>query len=680
MNARLTEKEAEVYIFLAKHELLKVTEVARLLRKDKSQIFRILNILQTKGYVESTIEFPTRFKVVPLERILESIVKNKREEVAFIEEAKEDFLAYLRKKRQAEAEPSLEKFVIIKGKKNIDSRIIKLILRSKYQLSTVSTVQDLARADNLGFFDTAFNHPLRTQIKYRFLTEISKNNISSIKKLLKKTTKLDLSFKARNPDLRISLFPRMIIRDDEEILFLAMTKKDTTEKSDVCLWTNCKSLVQAFTSVFEDLWHNSTNIQERIAEIETGKQKPKTCIFRNEETAKKTYDEIVESVENEIVSMTSSEGIIRFSKSIQILKNWRKKGVTIRIMAPIIGENLKAAEQLSEVCTIKHVPNNYFESTIIDGKHFFQFKPSTKHHNDTNSTAHFENTFYTNDCDYVEKMKNAINDIWNNASTPSVVTLEEALKKSQKSIAPASYYRNPCYLRKVSGMRIEKWAQKRITTSKDVLNKIIDPTKFQIKNNPTGPLKLHGNMGSAAIHPPDYFNMPDIAISFFHAEKQSSFGEEDSMLIYLWLETQAGHSYVPVAYVGDNPDAQSLWKDMMATTPAGQNIRLVKKDEVQIRTHGNTLFAGWTKEIPLLSSKHILQPACILIEGYGQLKTDTYTMLYPSGHKIVVERNGCEAFVTFFHPKSKYSGPGTDGFFARDFVATTYPPSTPKNN
>jgi len=119
---------------------------------------------------------------------------------------------------------------------------------------------------------------------------------------------------------------------------------------------------------------------------------------------------------------------------------------------------------------------------------------------------------------------------------------------------------------------------------------------------------------------------------------------------------------------------------MMATTPAGQNIRLVKKDEVQIRTHGNTLFAGWTKEIPLLSSKHILQPACILIEGYGQLKTDTYTMLYPSGHKIVVERNGCEAFVTFFHPKSKYSGPGTDGFFARDFVATTYPPYTPKNN
>jgi hypothetical protein len=147
------------------------------------------------------------------------------------------------------------------------------------------------------------------------------------------------------------------------------------------------------------------------------------------------------------------------------------------------------------------------------------------------------------------------------------------------------------------------------------------------------------------------------------------------MLIYLWLETPKGPAYVPVAYAGDNAKAQLFWKTLMKNTPAAQNIHLLKKDELQVRVHGNTLFAGWARAIPLLPTKYILPPACILIEGYGDLKTDTFTLTFPSGYKSEIERNGFEAFVTFFHPSSKYSGPGTDGFFARDYVANTYPPS-----
>ena len=187
-----------------------------------------------------------------------------------------------------------------------------------------------------------------------------------------------------------------------------------------------------------------------------------------------------------------------------------------------------------------------------------------------------------------------------------------------------------------------------------------------------------GSVASAVIHPPDRFKLPDTVITVFHFEKQSSFGEEDAMLIYLWIETPAGQAYVPVAYVGDNPKAQAIWKVWLAGSPAGQNIRLVKKDELQIQIHGNTLFAGWAVPIPLLPPRYSLPPACLLIEGFGDLKTDSFTMFSPSGYRTETERNGFEAFVTFFHPESKYSGPGTDGFFARDYFATTYPPSSRK--
>jgi len=41
----LTETEAAVYLFLAKHDVLKGTEIARQIKKDKAQVYHILKSL-----------------------------------------------------------------------------------------------------------------------------------------------------------------------------------------------------------------------------------------------------------------------------------------------------------------------------------------------------------------------------------------------------------------------------------------------------------------------------------------------------------------------------------------------------------------------------------------------------------------------------------------------------------
>ena len=148
-NSGLTNKEAEIYIFLAKHSALKATEIAKLLRKDRAQVFRILQKLQTKGFVDVTLDFPTQCTVVPFESVLESIVKAKREEVVFIEKAKEDLLDYMKRKRRSE--PTLEKFVVIKGNKRVYAKIKQLVHNTKHQLSAVATVSSLMRVDHLIF-------------------------------------------------------------------------------------------------------------------------------------------------------------------------------------------------------------------------------------------------------------------------------------------------------------------------------------------------------------------------------------------------------------------------------------------------------------------------------------------------------------------------------------------------
>ena len=133
---------------------------------------------------------------------------------------------------------------------------------------------------------------------------------------------------------------------------------------------------------------------------------------------------------------------------------------------------------------------------------------------------------------------------------------------------------------------------------------------------------------------------------------------------------------MPTAILGDVQEDQAGLRALFAGTPAGQNVIIVKKDEIRVQMQGSTLFAGWTVPIPLLSSKYVLPPSAFLLEGYSDLKPKSYTIGFPSGFKVTVEENVLEAFVTFYLSSSKYSGPGTEGMLSRDIVLTTYPSET----
>ncbi len=61
----LTEKEMDIYIFLAKQDILKGGEIAKQTKTTKALVYRILRSLQAKGIVESTVEFPARDNLEP---------------------------------------------------------------------------------------------------------------------------------------------------------------------------------------------------------------------------------------------------------------------------------------------------------------------------------------------------------------------------------------------------------------------------------------------------------------------------------------------------------------------------------------------------------------------------------------------------------------------------------------
>ena len=143
------------------------------------------------------------------------------------------------------------------------------------QLSIIFTVQSLLRADQFGLFDEEIAAQIKPTAHFRILTEVNEQNLSPVKNLIGELAKSKIVFEGKVSGSELTL-PQLIIRDEEEILFFIrhQTNGSQADQDNLCLWTNCKSLVQAMTAFFEDFWHNSTEISSRITEIENGHVAP----------------------------------------------------------------------------------------------------------------------------------------------------------------------------------------------------------------------------------------------------------------------------------------------------------------------------------------------------------------------------------------------------------------------
>jgi pimeloyl-ACP methyl ester carboxylesterase/sugar-specific transcriptional regulator TrmB/KaiC/GvpD/RAD55 family RecA-like ATPase len=301
-NLGLTEKEAEVYIYLAKRGPIKGMEVAKHLRKHKAQIYRILRRLQAKNIVEATLEAPTRFAAVSFEKVLDQFIKIKQEEAVFVERKKKDWLRNWEGISKSRIQPTAEKFAVIEGSKKIYSRILQMITETKKQFSAILSVQGLARGEQFGIFDAAYNHPLKSNIAFQFLTELQKKHLKAMKLLIPKL-KTEIDVRAIESGSESRLLPRMVIRDGEEILFFISPRTDLflTSKNESCLFINSKSLVQTLIGTFEDLWKHSNNIKDKILEIETGKLMPESFVEKDIETI--SYDTAFSSVKEQLRSL-----------------------------------------------------------------------------------------------------------------------------------------------------------------------------------------------------------------------------------------------------------------------------------------------------------------------------------------------------------------------------------------
>jgi sugar-specific transcriptional regulator TrmB len=93
MNLGLTQMDSQVYVYLAKKGPHGEKDLVYALNTTDQQICRSLRNLQEKGFITSKTERQTVFTALPLEKVLENMLKAKTEETRRMEQDKESFLS-----------------------------------------------------------------------------------------------------------------------------------------------------------------------------------------------------------------------------------------------------------------------------------------------------------------------------------------------------------------------------------------------------------------------------------------------------------------------------------------------------------------------------------------------------------------------------------------------------------
>ena len=115
----MADREADVYLYLAKRTSQPAATIARGLAVHKAQVYRLIKNLQAKGFLEASLETPAKFSVLPFKQLLELHIKAKQEELNYLRGYRhENLLKQWESVISSGLGAPSEKFVVIEGREH----------------------------------------------------------------------------------------------------------------------------------------------------------------------------------------------------------------------------------------------------------------------------------------------------------------------------------------------------------------------------------------------------------------------------------------------------------------------------------------------------------------------------------------------------------------------------------
>ncbi len=426
-NLGFSKREVQVYMFLAKSGAQSTSFVAKRLKMERVQAYRTFKKLQEKGFIEATLERPTRFTVVPFINLLETFIDAKRGEVENLSLQKESLLASWRTVSAPESDYTVAKFSVISGKKKIHAKMLGMIDEAEKNVYVLTTGLGVIQEDIGGVFDAIIDSSKKQDLLFKIIADISKENYRIMERLEKRINAENVKVETRHLNFNSRYFPRFLIKDDEEAILYASSGDEASilNIEDEGLWINDKMFISILKAFFAQMWQSGIDANSRIDELKTGVPVGETSVIKDPTEAWQKVEQILDNAKEDVVLITSSQSLIRLIEKDPFEKH-HKAGVKFRLMAPIDLDNLDAAKKLARQYEIKHVPINYMTMMLVDNRNLFMFKSAPLDDFTDESFFYLNNTFFTNDPKSSERVTEMLNDTWKRGTDLSEITSQAA--------------------------------------------------------------------------------------------------------------------------------------------------------------------------------------------------------------------------------------------------------------
>ena len=432
----LSKREIQVYMFLSKSGVQSTSYVAKKLKMERVQAYRTFKKLQEKGFIEATLERPTRFMVVPFETLLDAFINLKKGEVSRLTEQKESLMSAWQAISKPESAFPVAKFSVVTGKKKIHTKMQTMIEESANEVLILTTSLGLIQEDIAGIFDAIIDIAQKRHVIFKIITDVSEDNLVILERICQSFSDGNVDVQIRHLSLDSKFFPRFLIKDEEEAILYAPVGENTSvlKLEDEGLWINDKMFISILKAFFSRMWHSAVEVARRIDELKTGIPIGETVVIKDPEEAWAKITKVLETAKKDIIFITSSQSLNSLLENDPFGKFF-KKGMTCRIMASIDLDNLETAQKLSVHYEVKHVPISYLTMMVVDNKHLFMFKKPSLNEMANPSGFYLVDTFYSNDPSSTERVSEMLNDTWKRGVEISEISSQAGMKMATVEVS-----------------------------------------------------------------------------------------------------------------------------------------------------------------------------------------------------------------------------------------------------
>jgi DNA-binding response OmpR family regulator len=258
----LTTNQAKVYVTLVSVGLASASEIAKIARIRREEVYRIIRELEKVGIVTRKIGNPQKFSAFPPEDATLVLIKSKLSKAAQemeVLDAKRNIIVSNLKKFESLPTKVATSIDTIPVSENLHARVVSMTKRAKKNIDAILPYKSVL--EMYWAHENQKNHLLkhraeetknREPTKVRIITENSKyiNQLNLIEQLSQLKYDLSLKYVEQVP------FSAFMV-DDAEALWGRFDLRDDETHN---LWTNDKVQVTILKTAFENLWKNAQSL------------------------------------------------------------------------------------------------------------------------------------------------------------------------------------------------------------------------------------------------------------------------------------------------------------------------------------------------------------------------------------------------------------------------------------